>query len=82
MNNEKITINKTTAVIAIQAISDFVEWTERFDKETRAQIIALDDLINATDYEQEYNQKLDQIREEMKNRQAEFEARKLESAAN
>jgi hypothetical protein len=47
MNNEKITINKTTAVIAIQAISDFVEWTERFDKETRAQIIALDDLINA-----------------------------------
>ena len=82
MKNEKITINKTTAVIAIQAISDFVEWTERFDKETRAQIIALDDLINATDYEQEYNQKLDQIREEMKNRQAEFEARKLESAAN
>jgi hypothetical protein len=82
MNNEKITINKTTAVIAIQAISDFVEWTERFDKETRAQIIALDDLINATDYEQEYNQKVDQIREEMKNRQAEFEARKLESGAN
>ena len=79
MNSETLTIKKTTAVIAIQVISDFVEWTERFDKDTRAQIIALDDLITALDYEQEYNERLDGINARMKQQQAEFQNRKQEA---
>jgi hypothetical protein len=65
MDNKQITITETTARRAMERLSDWLEWVEDLDAETRADVIALDELIKALDAEAEYQKLLDEKRERM-----------------
>jgi len=80
--NETITINKTTAETILLFMTDYLYYTDRLDKETRAQIAALDELITALDYEEQYRAKVEEIENANIKMNQEFHARQAEKAAN
>jgi hypothetical protein len=83
MDNKQITITETTARRAMERLSDWLEWVEDLDAETRADILALDELIKALDAEAEYQKLLDEKRERMiQNNKARAAKKETEKAAN
>ena len=62
--NEQITISKATAERALKTLADWLEWVEDLDKETRADILALDELVKALGIEAEFDKQLEEKREE------------------
>jgi hypothetical protein len=77
--NETITISKTTAETLLFHLTDYLYYTDTLDKETRANIAALGELITALDYEDEYRTKVEEIQTANMKMSAEFHARKLEA---
>jgi len=61
MNNETTTISKRTAETLLFHLTDYLYYTQALDKETRAMVAALDDLITALDYEDEHLAKVREI---------------------
>lgn len=53
MENKQITITEATARRAMARLIDWLEWVEDLDTETRADVIALDELIRVLDAEAE-----------------------------
>jgi hypothetical protein len=82
MNNKEITITETTARRAMARLSDWLEWVEDLDAETRADVIALDELIKALDAEAEHQTALDERRATAQRLHAEHQERKKAEAAN
>jgi hypothetical protein len=83
MNTEQITISKKTAETIIFFMTDYLYYTDTLDKETRANIAALDELITALDYEDEYRAKVEEIQNANIKMNQEFHARReAEQAAN
>ena len=80
--NETITISKTTAETIIFFMTEFLYYTDTLDKETRANIAALDELITALDYEDEYRARVEEIQNANIKMNAEFHARQLEKESN
>jgi hypothetical protein len=80
--NNTITITKTTAETILNHLADYLYYTDTLDKETRANIAALDELITALDYEDEYRAKIEEIQTANMRMNAEFHARQAEKAAN
>lgn len=80
--NEKITISKTTAETLLFHLTDYLYYIDGLDKETRAQVIALDELITALDYEDEHRAKVEEIENANIKMNAEFHARQLEKESN
>lgn len=64
MNNEKIEITKTSALTILEAMSDWLDWVDRLDAKTRAEIVALDELVKALDAEQHLSDKWQKQQEE------------------
>ena len=64
MNTEQITISKTTAERALKTLADWLEWVEDLDRETRADILALDELVKALGLEDKFEEQLQEKREE------------------
>ena len=62
--NEQITISKATAQRALKTLADWLEWVEDLDTETRADILALDELVKALGIEAEFDKQLEEKREE------------------
>lgn len=54
---EKVEISKTTAWTILEAMSDWLEWVDRLDEKTRAEIVALDELVKTLDAEQHLTDK-------------------------
>jgi hypothetical protein len=82
MNNETITITRATAERALARLSDWLEWVEDLDTETRADIVALDELIKELEAEESYSLKIQKDREARQKAQAEFMERKKAEASN
>ena len=83
MINKEITITEATARRAMARLSDWLEWVEDLDAETRADILALDELIKALDAEAEYQKALDERRATAQRLHAEHQERKnAESEGN
>jgi hypothetical protein len=80
--NETITISKTTAETLLFHLTDYLYYIDSLDKETRAQVIALDELITALDYEDEYRAKIEETEERNRKLNAEFHARQAEKVGN
>lgn len=80
--NETITISKTTAETLLFHLTDYLYYIDSLDKETRAQVIALDELITALDYEDEHRLKVKEIENANIKMNAEFHARQAEKAGN
>jgi hypothetical protein len=80
MNNEKVEITKTTAETLLFHLTDYLYYIDSLDKETRAQVIALDELITALDYEDEHRSKVAEMEERNRKLNAEFHARQAEKA--
>jgi hypothetical protein len=78
--NETITISKTTAETLLFHLTDYLYYIDSLDKETRAQVIALDELITALDYENEHRAKVEEMEERNRKLNAEFHARQAEKA--
>jgi hypothetical protein len=76
MNNEKVEISATTAKTIIFFMTDYLYYTDSLDKETRANIAALDELITALDYEDEYRAKVEEIQNANMRMNEEFAARR------
>jgi hypothetical protein len=76
MNNEKVEISATTAKTIIFFMTDYLYYTDSLDKETRAHIAALDELITALDYEDEYRAKVEEIQNANIKMNAEYAARR------
>ncbi len=76
MNTEKITITEATARRAMLRLGDWLEWVEELDAETRADILALDELIKTLDAEDEYQKAIDEKRETAQRLNAEYQERK------
>ena len=76
MNNEKVEISATTAKTIIFFMTDYLYYTDSLDKETRANIAALDELITALDYEDEYRAKVEEIQNANIRMNEEFAARR------
>jgi hypothetical protein len=76
MNNEKIEISKTTAETILFHLTDYLYYVDSLDKETRNQIAALDELITALDYEDEYRAKVEEIQTANIKMNQEFHARR------
>jgi hypothetical protein len=76
MNNEKVEISATTAKTIIFFMTDYLYYTDTLDKETRANIAALDELITALDYEDEYRAKVEEIQNANMRMNEEFAARR------
>ena len=76
MNNEKVEISATTAKTIIFFMTDYLYYTDTLDKETRANIAALDELITALDYEDEYRAKVEEIQTANIKMNQEFHARR------
>jgi hypothetical protein len=76
MNNETITISKTTAETILYHLTDYLYYIDGLDKETRAQIIALDELIAVLDYENEHRDKVKQIEDSNRRMNEELAARR------
>ena len=64
MNTEQITISKTTAERALKTLAEWLEWVEDLDRETRADILALDELVKALGLEDKFDKELQEKREE------------------
>jgi hypothetical protein len=79
MNTEKITITKVTAETILSHLTDYLYYTDTLDKETRANIAALDELITALDYEDEYRAKVEEIQHANIKMNAEYAARRAEA---
>lgn len=79
---EKVEISKTTAEKIIFFMTEFLYYTDTLDKETRANIAALDELITALDYEDEYRAKVQEIQNANIKMNAEYAARRAEAATN
>jgi hypothetical protein len=77
--NETITISKTTAETLLFHLTDYLYYIDSLDKETRAQVIALDELITALDYEDEHRAKVEEIENANRKMTAEFHARKADA---
>jgi hypothetical protein len=80
--NETITISKTTAETLLFHLTDYLYYIDSLDKETRAQVIALDELITALDYENEHRAKVEEMEERNRKLNAEFHARQAEKVGN
>jgi hypothetical protein len=74
MNNEQITITKATAQRALDRLADWLEWVEDLDKETRADILALDELIKALDAEDNFQEKIERNRQRARELNASYQA--------
>ena len=72
---EQITISRKTAERCIARLTDWLEYIETLDTETRADVVALDELINSVDNGEEI---VAQIEE--RNRLALIEAQKRADA--
>jgi hypothetical protein len=79
---EKVEISKTTAETILFHLTDYLYYTDRLDKETRAQIAALDELITALDYEDNYRAKVEEIESANMKMNEEWRARQAETAGN
>ena len=73
---EKVEISATTAKTIIFFMTDYLYYTDTLDKETRANIAALDELITALDYEDEYRAKVEEIQNANIRMNEEFAARR------
>ena len=80
MNTEQITISKTTAETILFFMTDYLYYIDTLDKETRQQIAALDQLITALDYEDEYRAKIKEIADANIKMNQEYQARQAEKA--
>jgi hypothetical protein len=80
--NEQITISKKTAETLLSHLTDYLYYTDTLDKETRANIAALDELIIALDYEDNYRAKTEEIQAANIKMNEEFAARRAEQAGN
>jgi hypothetical protein len=76
MNNKAITITEATARRAMLRLGDWLEWIEDLDAETRADIIALDELIKALDAQTEYEELIEKNREARRKSLESYHARK------
>jgi hypothetical protein len=74
--NEQITISKKTAETLLAHLTDYLYYTDTLDKETRANIAALDELIIALDYEDNYRAKTEEIQAANIKMNAEYAARR------
>jgi hypothetical protein len=79
---EKVEITETTAKTIIFFMTDYLYYTDSLDKETRANIAALDELITALDYEDEYRAKVEEIQNANIKMNAEYAARRAEAGEN
>jgi hypothetical protein len=79
--NEQITITKVTAETILSHLADYLYYTDTLDKETRALIAALDGLITALDYENQYRSKIEEIQSANIKMNQEFHARQAEKEA-
>ena len=82
MNNEQITLSKATAETILFHLTDYLYYTDTLDKETRALVIALDGLITALDYEENYRDKVREIESANIKMNEEWRARQAETAGN
>jgi hypothetical protein len=81
--NEQITLSKKTAETILFFMTDYLYYINTLDKETREQIAALDELITALNYEDEYATKVREIEDSNIKMNQEFHARReAEQAAN
>lgn len=80
MNNKQITITEATARRAMLRLGDWLEWVEDLDAETRADILALDELIKALDAEAEFQKAIEEKRETAQRLNAEYQERKKAEA--
>ena len=76
MNNKEITITEATARRAMLRLGDWLEWIEDLDTETRADIIALDELIKGLDAEDQYQELIEKNREARRKSLESYHARK------
>jgi hypothetical protein len=79
----RITISRTTAERAIHRLADWLQFIDNLEPDTRADIIALDELIRATDgeelfraYQEAEAEKLAQLNKDWQERKAAEEAAK------
>lgn len=63
MENKQITITEATARRAMERLTDWLEWVEDLDAGTRADVIALDELIKVLGAEDEYEKMLQERHE-------------------
>jgi hypothetical protein len=82
MNNEQITLSKATAETILFHLTDYLYYTDTLDKETRALVIALDGLITALDYEENYRDKVREIESANMKMNEEWRAKQAEKAGN
>jgi hypothetical protein len=75
MNNNQITISKATAERAMFRLGEWLEWIDELDSETRADVLALDELIKALDAEAQYQAQIDERRENARKANEEYQAR-------
>jgi hypothetical protein len=80
--NEQITLSKKTAETILFFMTDYLYYINTLDKETREQIAALDELITALNYEDEYATKVREIEDSNIKMNQEFHARREAEAAN
>ena len=81
MNNKQITITEATARRAMLRLSEWLEYPDDLTAETRADIIALDELIKALDAEAEHQKTLDDRRAQMQRLNAEYQERQKAEAS-
>jgi hypothetical protein len=74
--NEQITLSKKTAETILFFMTDYLYYINTLDKETREQIAALDELITALNYEDEYATKVREIEDSNIKMNQEFHARR------
>lgn len=72
---ETITISRATAERLLNRMADWLEYIDGLDYETRADIIALDELVKALDAEEQLVQLEQQRRDELQRLHAEHAAR-------
>jgi hypothetical protein len=54
--NEVIELSKASAWALLKRIEEWLQWTDRLDAETRADIAAMDELVQALDAEEYLDQ--------------------------
>jgi hypothetical protein len=54
--NEVIELSKASAWALLKRIEEWLQWTDRLDAETRADIAAMDELVHALDAEEYLDQ--------------------------
>jgi hypothetical protein len=80
MDNKQVTITETTARRAMERLTDWLEWIDEMDAGTRADVLALDELIKALGAEDEYEKMLQERRERAQKAHEEHQARKKAEA--